>query len=242
MYSRTNRPEFDSSVVDFQMPFDAALFEIGGFCPGRGFGTQFDLTADAAAGDALASQPAQFVCRDVQPAPVPRRVVEFEAADIARARVGSNAFAERAHSVFAQIVADHNHFLTSSVAGFRQRAHFDGPIAFRTTCSDTNLLPASHGSREHEHVCESRVFVFVVDSLRMVLCSRDRLSGFCNQLSRLIVNAKRRHLRVIRLRTNIQHVVPVRREIGIRLRRNGPISNIPLSAILFFFSVRSTVR
>ena len=46
--------EFRSGVVDFHLPFDAALRGVGVFSPGCGFGPQFFFASDSAAGHALA--------------------------------------------------------------------------------------------------------------------------------------------------------------------------------------------
>ena len=71
--------ELTARIVDLHLPVDTALraIDVGG--PRRHFVVQRPEVAEAALAHALARHRAQFVLRDVQPAPVFRRVAELDA-------------------------------------------------------------------------------------------------------------------------------------------------------------------
>ena len=122
--SRHNRRidglEFTARIVDLHLPVDTALraVDVGG--PRRHFAVQRPEVSDAAPVQALARHGTEFVLRDVQPAPVFRRVAELDATNQLPCPGRLEHFVKGSGRVRVEVVAHQGDFRAGGVASFQQ--------------------------------------------------------------------------------------------------------------------------
>ena len=109
--------EFYASVIDLELPIDAALFGGGFVGPGSDFGLEKFEFSDAAVGETLTGQATQFAFRHVEPTSVLGRVNEVQSADIFPGLLGREGFVEGPLRVRVEVVADQRHRLAVGVLG-----------------------------------------------------------------------------------------------------------------------------
>ena len=232
--------EFAARIVDLHLPVDTALraVDVGGPC--RHFVVQRPDVADATAAHALARHRAQFVLRDVQPAPVFRRVAELDATNQFPCPGRLEHFVEGARRVRVEVVAHQGDLRAVGVAPLQQRGDLQRPVRLRTPGPGRRLTPTRQRLAEQEDRGRTGPFVFVVDAARPLRRGGQRRAHFLDQLHRLLVHAHDGTIRVVRFLIQIQDLFHVRHELGIGLRRDHPILDFPLRQLVFF-SVRRMV-
>ena len=145
--------EFPARIVDLHLPVDTALraIDVGG--PRRHFVVQRPEVADAAPAHALARHRAQFVLRDVQPAPVFRRVAELDATNQFPCPGRLEHFVEGSLGVRVEVVAHQGDLRAVGVASFQQAGDLQRPVHLRSHL--VMCLPGLMGpptEREHEQI------------------------------------------------------------------------------------------
>ena len=232
--------EFAARIVDLHLPVDTALraIDVGG--PRRHFVVQRPEVADAAPAHALARHRAQFVLRDVQPAPVFRRVAELDATNQFPCPGRLEHFVEGSLGVRVEVVAHQDDLRAVGVASFQQAGDLQRPVHLRTPRPGRRLPPTRQRFAEQEDRGRAGPFVLVVDTPGTVLRGRHRRAGFLDQLHRLLVHAHDGTIRIVGFLIQIQDLFHVRHELGIGLRRDHPVLDPPLGHPVFF-SVRRMV-
>ena len=232
--------EFPARIVDLHLPVDTALraIDVGG--PRRHFVVQRAEVADAAPAHALARHRAQFVLRDVQPAPVFRRVAELDATNQFPCPGRLEHFVEGSLGVRVEVVAHQGDLRAVGVASFQQAGDLQRPVHLRTPGPGGRLPPTRQRFAEQEDRGRAGPFVLVVDTPGTVLRGRHRRAGFLDQLHRLLVHAHDGTIRIVGFLIQIQDLFHVRHEFGIGLRRDHPVLDFPLRHPVFF-SVRRMV-
>ena len=206
----------------------------------RHFVVQRPEVADAAPAHALARHRAQFVLRDVQPAPVFRRVAELDATNQFPCPGRLEHFVEGSLGVRVEVVAHQGDLLAFGVASFQQAGDLQRPVHLRTPGPGGRLPPTRQRLAEQEDRGRAGPFVLVVDTPGTVLRGRHRRAGFLDQLHRLLVHAHDGTIRIVGFLIQIQDLFHVRHELGIGLRRDHPVLDFPLGHPVFF-SVRRMV-
>src|SRR5208283_4332384 len=86
-----------------------------------------------------------------------------------------------------------------------------------------NVPPALQRCEQHEQVGGAAPFVFVIDPLRLARFHRDWRACFRNELLGGLVQTDERHLRIVGLSINIEHLLHRRYECATGLRRDNPL-------------------
>src|SRR6185312_3694368 len=131
------------------------------------------------------------------------------------------------------------HLRASGVARVQQLGHFDRPVDLGPTLAGGRLSKARQRFREHENARRAVAFVFVIDTLRMLLRRGDRFLRLLQQLHWLFVHAQHRLQRVIRFRIGFEHVFHVGHELGVLIGRNHPVLDLALGHSVFFRVLRT---
>ena len=232
--------EFTARIVDLHLPVDTALraIDVGG--PRRHFVVQRPEVADAAPAHALARHRAQFVLRDVQPAPVFRRVAELDATNQFPCPGRLEHLVEGSLGVRVEVVAHQGDLRAVGVASVQEAGDLQRPVHLRTPGPGGRLPPTRQRLAEQEDRGRAGPFVLVVDTPGTVLRGRHRRAGFLDQLHRLLVHAHDGTIRIVGFLIQIQDLFHVRHELGIGLRRDHPVLDFPPGHPVFF-SVRRMV-
>jgi hypothetical protein len=235
--------EFDSGVVEFHLPVDSALglVDVGG--PSGGFGPEGFDVGEAAAGDTLPGEGAEFVLgtaviQQPEPTAVFRCVVELDPTDQLSGAVRFKGFVERPLGVRVQVVAHEDHLLASGVAPFQQTGHFDGPVDFRPALAHSHFPPPGERFGEHKNAGGPRPFVLVINPFGMCCRGGNRRAGFLQQLDRLFVYSDHGTVRVIRSFIGFQHVLQAGGELGVGFGRPlfvriGPVLDLAVGHVFF---------
>ena len=229
-------PELTARIVDLHLPVDTALraIDVGG--PRRHFVVQRPEVAEAALAHALARHRAQFVLRDVQPAPVFRRVAELDATNQLPCPGRLEHFVEGSLGVRVEVVAHQGDLRAVGVASFQQAGDLQRPVHLHTPGPGRRLPPTRQRLAEQEDCGRAGPFVLVVDTPGTVLRGRHRRAGFLDQLHRLLVHAHDGTIRIVGFLIQIQDLFHVRHELGIGLRRDHPVLDPPLGRPVFLAS------
>ena len=136
-----------------------------------------------------------------------------------------------------QVVAHQDDLRAPGVASFQQAGELDGPIRLRTPCPCRRLPPTGQRLAEQEDRGRARPFVFVVDTAGPLLGGGHRRARFLDQLHRLLIPAHDRASRVVWSRIQVEDLFHVRHELGIGLRRDHPVLDLPLRHSFFLACV-----
>ena len=99
--------------------------------------------------------------------------------------------------VCVEVVTNQGHFLAVGVTRVQYLCHFDGPIRFGPPFASSRLSEARQGLGEHENAGRAIAFVFVIDTLTMLLRRRDGSPSLFEQLHRLFIHAQHRLLWIV---------------------------------------------
>ena len=139
--------QFGACVVDAELSVDPGLFAIALFGPGRRFRRDPSPALDPAI-QALAVQRTELQFRDVQPAPVFRRVHQVGAVVQPTGFGRRERGVERVTAVGVRVVAhQRDGFRIPGTRQICQRAHLLRPIQRRVSLSDGHRPPAEHPHR-----------------------------------------------------------------------------------------------
>ncbi len=134
--------QFGARVVDAELPVDPGLFAIALLGPGRRFRRDQSPALDPAI-QALAVQRTELQFRNVQPAPVFRRVHQVDAVVQPTGFGCWERGVERVTAVGVQVVAhQRDAFRIPVTRQIRQRAHLLRPIQRRAPFGDSHRPPA----------------------------------------------------------------------------------------------------
>ena len=143
--------QFGARVVDAELPVDPGLFAIALLGPGRRFRRDQSPALDPAI-QALAVQRTELQFRNVQPAPVFRRVHQVDAVVQPTGFGRRERGVERVTAVGVQVVAhQRDGFRIPVTRQIRQRAHLLRPIQRRAPLGDSHRPPAGQRLAEHPH-------------------------------------------------------------------------------------------
>ena len=139
--------QFGARVVDAELPVDPGLFAIALLGPGRRFRRDQSPALDPAI-QVLAVQRTELQFRNVQPAPVFRRVHQVDAVVQPTGFGRRERGVERVTAVGVQVVAhQRDGFRIPGTRQIRQRAHLLRPIQRRTPLGDGRHRPPPSASR-----------------------------------------------------------------------------------------------
>ena len=231
--------ELAARIVHLHLPVDTALGAVDVGRPGGHFVVQRAEVADAAPVQALARQGAELVLRDVQPAPVFRRVAELDATNQFPCPGRLEHCVEGALRVRVEVVADQGDLRAVGVATFQQAGDLQRPVRLRTPSPGRRLPPTGQRLAEQEDRGRASPFVLVIDPARPLPGGGNRRTCFPDQLHRLLIHAHDRARRVVRLRVGVEDLFHVRHELRIGLRRDHPVLDFPPRHPVFFSVLRT---
>ncbi len=143
--------QFGARVVDAELPVDPGLFAIALLGPDRRFRRDQSPALDPAI-QALAVQRTELQFRDVQPAPVFRRVHQVDAVVQPTGFGRRERGVEQVTAVGVQVVAhQRDGFRIPGTRQIRQSAHLLRPIQRRAPFGDSHCPPAGQRLAEHPH-------------------------------------------------------------------------------------------
>ena len=214
--------QFGARVVDAELPVDPGLFAIALLGPGRRFRRDPSPALDPAI-QALAVQRTELQFRNVQPAPVFRRVHQVDAVVQPTGFGRRERGVERVTAVGVQVVAhQRDAFRIPVTRQIRQCVHLLRPIQRRAPLGDSHCPPAGQRLAEHPHRACSPAEVVGVVLLRRPGAYRQLLADFRHELLAHLVHAHHRMPRVVRPPVYLEHPLHAGHERVALLLRNAP--------------------
>ena len=189
--------------------------------------------ANASAGQALAGQATEFAFGDVQPTTVLGRMDPGDLSHELPSLFGRERFIEGPFRVRIQVIGNQRDLRTLGISRVEQMSDFESPIDLRSTRTRRGLPESGQRFGKHEDARRSLAFVFVIDSLGMILSRFDRYAGLADELNRLFVHAQHRTLRIVGFFIGFQHFLHVGDELAIGLGRNHPVLDLTLRQAVF---------
>ena len=122
--------QFGSGLLEGELPVDGSLLGVCLCGLGSDFRLQSRDVADAAVGQALAGQAAQFAFRDIEPTTVLGCVDEVDPPHVFACFLGRECFVECPLRMRVQVVADQSDLRRLRVSGVEQLGDFMSPIDF----------------------------------------------------------------------------------------------------------------
>jgi hypothetical protein len=146
----------------------------------------------------------------------------------------SDELIERPLGVRVEIVEHQRHSLAVGITRVQEVGDLDRPVLLGPSLAGGRLPEARERLGEHEDAGGAVAFVFVIDSLSVLLRRGDRHPGLLEQLDRLLVHAEHGLLRIIGFRAGLEHFFHAGDELGVLLRRDHPVFDLPLGHPVFF--------
>ena len=119
------------------------------------------------------------------------------------------------------------------VAPLQQFGDLQRPVRLRPPGPRRRPPPTRQRLGEQEDRGRAGPFVLVVDAAGPRQRGGHRRARFLDQLHRLLIHAHDRVSRVVRSRIDVQDLLHVRHELGVGLRRNHLVLDLPPGHVVF---------
>src|SRR3989339_1967584 len=113
------------------------------------------------------------------------------------------------------------------------------PIALGARRPSRRLSESRQWLGKHEDARRSLTFVFVVDTLGVLLGRGDWHAGLANKLHGLLVHAHHGAVGIVGFFVDVQHLFHVRDELAVRVGRDDPVFDFPLGHAVVFSVCRT---
>nr|VFK11908.1 MAG: hypothetical protein BECKH772C_GA0070978_108921 [Candidatus Kentron sp. H] len=97
-----------------------------------------------------------------------------------------------------EIVTDHCDSFTISITSLKQVCYLKRPIRFSALRTGMNFTPASQWLCKHKNTICACTLIFIINTARSFLGCGDRVTGFSNQLNRLLIHTNDWTISVVR--------------------------------------------
>ena len=222
-----------------KLPVNAFLFCIALICPRHHFLTEFLNRSKSTSFDTLGGQCTQLVFRNVQPATMLWRRDDIQSSRQGSCHARFQRIVKCTDRMSVQVVANPSDFFDIGKILLQENPHFMCPILFCFEFTNGNATPSSQRLREHKNIRNTRPFVFIIDTPRMVSRRGNRRSCFLEKLHWLLIHDDDRCLNFVGKTVNIEYCLHPRDELPARFWRDYPVLHFATRDFVFFSVLRT---